>query len=479
MKNRFFPWIVSFTGYLLLLLLFFTMKNVLAFMNIEYRLWLLILGYLGSILGIIALAGWFLWILFQKGIQKSQEKGNSVRALTITQHVILAVYGLLSLLILVMVGIFSLFHVHQEKSTPDGQLMVDFGNYLSDSYWYDYEKVSFWGRKPAYGVEELEMLKAKYQRDFTMDTTGMEVGKLRYIPVDYPDISVTVYDVKEKKDNFLQGYLDSILFQAYSMSALTQTVQVTYEASEMGNFTLLLDEDETDFLSYSKDVARLVEAAIRLMEEDSKLPVLEGSLYIKAEAGAFSEELLEIPFGVTLTLKNGQEGIYYTDYEMVYDKIMEYMGIDESQTALSEDESTGESVPLEEDASTVPVVEDELETLAYAIYEKALIQQEDYFEFTYNAKGNPYAILGSGEGVLDGQEILIRRTLVYDRSSKNGKCEIFVYYEEHYDKNGNQQDNTTILNMYAVDKTTKTVYTADRFAWADVGNETYREAVGE
>ena len=449
------------------------------FMQIEFRLWLFICGYLGTIIGAMLLFGVLIWLVFQKGIQKSKEKGNSVRGLTISQYIIVIIFGFFCLVALFLIGFFSLFYVREERVSADGQLMVAYGNFLSESYWYDYDRVSFWGRKPAYGVEEIQMLEEKYQREFTLNDIGMDIGRLTYIPEDYPDINVLVYDISEQKDDFLERYIDQILYQAYGNAALTQTSQIRYENSEMGNFSLLLKEDQTDILSFSKDVAKLITGAIQLMQKDSNLPTFEGSLYIKIESIDQSDELLEIPFGITLSLENGQSGIYYADYENVYEKITEYMSAYGKQVILPEDETTGKDDYTNEDDSVEVTQEDNIEELAYAVYEQELIQKEDNFEFTYNAKGNPYVILGSGEGQLDGQTIQIRRTLVYDRTSKNGKCEIFVYYEEHYDMDGNQQDNTTILNMYAVDKETKTVYTADRFAWADVGNETYRKAVGE
>lgn len=48
-----------------------------------------------------------------------------------------------------------------------------------------------------------------------------------------------------------------------------------------------------------------------------------------------------------------------------------------------------------------------------------------------------------------------------------------------YDLEGNQLDNTAILDMYAVDKESHEVYPSGRQAWADAGNAAYREATGE
>ena len=43
-----------------------------------------------------------------------------------------------------------------ERVTEDGRLEVIYGNH--ESYSFPYEKISFWGRKPAYGLLEKSML---------------------------------------------------------------------------------------------------------------------------------------------------------------------------------------------------------------------------------------------------------------------------------------------------------------------------------
>lgn len=55
-----------------------------------------------------------------------------------------------------------------------------------------------------------------------------------------------------------------------------------------------------------------------------------------------------------------------------------------------------------------------------------------------------------------------KAALTYDRISQNGKCHLFVYYEEHYDSTGNQLGNTSILNFYAANLETGEVTAADK-----------------
>ena len=67
------------------------------------------------------------------------------------------------------------------------------------------------------------------------------------------------------------------------------------------------------------------------------------------------------------------------------------------------------------------------------------------------------------------------RYLRYDRLSKNGKCCLYVYYEDTKDGSA----DTRILDMYAYDTETGEVIDSGRRAWADVGTPEYREATGE
>lgn len=90
-----------------------------------------------------------------------------------------------------------------------------------------------------------------------------------------------------------------------------------------------------------------------------------------------------------------------------------------------------------------------------------------------------YVILGRGTRELDGTTVNTQETLTYDRVSQNGKCHLFVYYEEHYDADGNKLDNTSILNFYAVNLETAEVTAADKTSWSDSGSAAYHEATGE
>lgn len=116
---------------------------------------------------------------------------------------------------------------------------------------------------------------------------------------------------------------------------------------------------------------------------------------------------------------------------------------------------------------------------AYQTLYETLFQREgDAYQTTYNAKGNFYAILDVGAEEVDGQMQNYRRTIVYDRESKNGNCLLFVAYKEYTYFDGSP-GNTAILNFYAVEKSTGKVVVGDKKAWADLGSKEYRDITGE
>ena len=144
-----------------------------------------------------------------------------------------------------------------------------------------------------------------------------------------------------------------------------------------------------------------------------------------------------------------------------------------------ENQMTGEDTTDTDDTAdgeTDTDAEDPLESQARAVYTYMKEHGEiagggDSSQVTvgYNAKGNFYAIFESGEE--DGNTWDNR--LVYDRTSANGACELFVYEREETGK------DTQLLGFYAVNKTTGEVISGEKTSWSEVGSEAYREATGE
>lgn len=131
----------------------------------------------------------------------------------------------------------------------------------------------------------------------------------------------------------------------------------------------------------------------------------------------------------------------------------------------------------EEDAELAEDALRQKETLAIyqLLCDQGAIEAPDADEvtFAYSAKGSFYAIFQSGstaEG--DWQD-----RLVYDRVSENGQCDLFVYYRDR--TNGEGQTDTGILEFYAVNRETLEVIPGEKTGWSDVGSQAYRDATGE
>ena len=156
-------------------------------------------------------------------------------------------------------------------------------------------------------------------------------------------------------------------------------------------------------------------------------------------------------------------------------------GETQNSNGTEENQTTGEyTTDTEVNGSTENGVdtdtEDPLESQARAVYtymkeHGEITDDGDVSQVTasYNAKGSFYAIFESGEE--DGNAWDNR--LVYDRTSKNGTCELFVYEREETGK------DTQLLGFYAVNKTTGEVISGEKTSWSEVGSEAYREATGE
>ena len=118
-------------------------------------------------------------------------------------------------------------------------------------------------------------------------------------------------------------------------------------------------------------------------------------------------------------------------------------------------------------------MQDPLEPYARAVYDNVLQQQGFSYEVCYNAKGNFYLQLGEQEQA--GETYAY--TLVYNRTSQNGQCEIFVLY-----RNPAQDlstDAAQIVEFYAVRSEDMQVIAGDKTGWSVVANSAYQEATGE
>lgn len=121
------------------------------------------------------------------------------------------------------------------------------------------------------------------------------------------------------------------------------------------------------------------------------------------------------------------------------------------------------------------------EKAARRIFEEYLEKEGFAFEIRYNAKGFFYIDLEyrpAGEPQDKSQTGFYGHKLLYDRPSKNGKCEIFVLQRSHYTEDG-IEESAVIVDMYAVETTTGQVVAGNKQNWGDPGTEEYRQITGE
>ncbi len=141
-----------------------------------------------------------------------------------------------------------------------------------------------------------------------------------------------------------------------------------------------------------------------------------------------------------------------------------------------EEDKTEEKIPeIEQETEREMEQEPEAdyrETAARAVYDAVLLEEGFSYEVYYNAKGNLYIELGTKTSEEDGRTYSY--SLVYDRPSKNGACELLVLY-----RTAEGSENEAIVDMYAVETASGKVVASGRKAWSDVGTKEYREITGE
>lgn len=195
-----------------------------------------------------------------------------------------------------------------------------------------------------------------------------------------------------------------------------------------------------------------------------------------------------------------EDRFYYTSKENVLAKLNEVCiglnsaasaGIEENNGKFQENKVIQDKPEEEENADEI-VTEEEIfqkvsgdfttpEGAFGQLYDMVFEPKGEVFTPCYNAKGNFYALLGEGEEELSGELQQTRHTVVYDRLSKNGKCQLFVEYKDYMETNGKESYVTTtaILEFYAVEIETGVTVAAGKTSWEETGSKEYRELTGE
>lgn len=440
---------------------------LLTFTEYSYRVWIDFLGKI-TIIWILPLLG-IIWL----GVWLKRIKAMKCIAKVILLLVFVCVY-----LCWAYLGLLGLLLTMDEDRRLTSNLIVTSQGGLLDEPHYTYHKPAAVLFKVLCEVtleDKEEFLEEKYDREFEIRGHGI-------YSVDLPNVKAAVALNGMK---FEDDFLESALAACLSCGMEELDIQREYYVSEgIGNRTGIFYmqlKSESDILHFAEDASRLI---AYVCEKTDLFEEYRGYFCFYCEEG---ESALKgtIPFG-----KLGKWDDMDTDYYLYPDKLEKYIQekykeAAEYQKKREEDQNKyAAEVPDELQTDNEKLV-DTRESSAKIIYDEVLAKQGYSCEVCYNAKGNLYLNLGSrpaGEPQDKRDTGTYRFTLVYDRISKNGACELFVLYKEHSAENADgttTNDTTEILDMYAVEVSSGKVVSADKQSWDDIGTKEYRELTGE
>lgn len=330
-----------------------------------------------------------------------------------------------------------------------------------------YKTVALFFRVPVVVDEtlQLEYLEEEY------DSAFIALDNELYVSEEYPMVEFIVKGyASEFKDNYVEAMWLYYFEKGYEELGITREYDVSKNYYDAPSWIYIDLKNEEDMESLAQDIAALMQ-------------------YVTKETDFFDNHTVPLYFrykleGQEMTghLPLGKIGTWHElekDYYLYSDKVLEQIRF-EYEKDLRELEKQKEQVVT----SPAPELDTEaltLEELAQFVFDEMLAEQGYLFQVRYNAKGNLYIDLGNKSVEITEDKSVgeyDRFALVYDRTSKNGKCELFVFYREHYTEE-EINDTTAILDMYAVEKSTGKVIAAAKQSWSDAGTQEYRKATGE
>jgi len=384
------------------------------------------------------------------------------------------------------VCIFLLFNVNGEKRLTKSLLVSNEAEFLQENVFAYYEPVGIFFKRSSGRTQEKE-------QEYLIEKYGKEV-------IDrYRSLDITVY--LESYEMTLNDNLPDEVFRMYALQALEDLkIEREYYIKDWGynwKKDLYLElKGQEDINAFSKDATAIftyIDSKTDLFKKYSSflcfysgdkekgatgyLPYGNLSSYKDLTNNYYKESLtLE-----ALVLEKYLAGVANLEDRLAYEKEM-------AEIQLKIQEQVKEIESGKEDLLGDNVTEEVTKTQGFfqeegakRIYEEYLEAEGFAFEVKYNARGNLYIDLEyrpAGEPQDKSQTGFYGHKLVYDRSSKNGKCEIFVLQRSHYTEDG-MEESTVIVDMYAVETTTGQVVIANKQNWGDPGTEEYQEITGE
>lgn len=473
--------------------LYIAISYGLTFTELHLREWVKASGIL--CIGIVIP---LLWLLLLR--QKVYHKQEVTKVKGIILHLValacFAVWGF-------FVFLYFIFNVDEDKRLTKSLMVCNEADFLQENVIAYYEPVGFFFKKRCGRTQEKnqEYLEEKY---------GKEVLER------YRGLDILVYF-----ESFREGLGDNLageVFRMHVIQALEDLkIDRNYYIKDLeyaGKKDLYLElKGQEDISKFSEDVTAIftyIDSKTDFFKKDrSSLYFYSGEEENRVTGhlpfGKFTsydnlpnkyyEDSVEME---ALVQKNYLDGVMYLEKQKAREKEMAEMlwkiqeqakkketeNEEKLEGGTVKEQAENEGVILSEENVTGEVTQTQgffQEEAAKRVYEEYLEAEGYDFEVKYNAKGYLYIDLEyrpAGEPQDKSQTGFYGHKLVYDRSSKNKKCEIFVLQRSHYTEDG-MEESTVIENMYAVETTTGQVVVADKQSWGDPGTEEYREITGE
>lgn len=431
-------------------ILYIAIAYMLAFTELSLRTWADIPGKMTAAL----LTPLLILILLMVRLHQSRHVHEILKAVFTVAAV--GAYGFYAYFAILMIA----FSVQEERMIAKNLLVVNESEFLGESKYSYYRPVTLFFRTPAELTDEIkiEYLEKKYDREFVSYN-----GKIR--DKEFPEVKVSVYLQSMKlQDDCVEGMALKYLTDGYESLEIKRDYDVSKVYGSKNGFMQIRFDGEADIEAVSEDISRLIEY---VMEETDFFDEQRGNVCYLCYEGE-REIKGAVPFGNPGN-RDSMPDDYYHDpdriEEIVREKYEEYANfyrqIDETREQYS-----GEKLDEEADSSGVEPETDYPEEAAKILYDTVFADEGYSYEVHYSAKGNLYIDLGSR----DGYDF----SLVYDRISKNGACDLFVLY-----RSAEGSDYDTIIDMYAVERSTQKAVLSGKKTWSDVGTREYREITGE
>lgn len=430
---------------------------MLSLTELSFRTWVKVSGQM--IVGIFTPIMLFVLALFF--LYNNEQVHQALKMVCIAAAVIVCS-------IYVCLAMFFILLGSQEERMLTRRLLVTDESFLDEANPVYYRPTAFFFKRPGEitNADKVEYLEKTYQRPFGVYEAGG-----RIYDEGFPEVEVSVWlSGMSLEDNYVDELTLACLKEAHRALDIERDYHIIQDGADGKEYMCLEASGYEDIPALSNDITRLYEY------------VLSGRTHGNA-ADIYRKHMGGIYYSFGETGRNYTGSICFggTDHEQTIqvEELVRYAymrygtGQDESAQNLYEStdeygDGVEETVP-----ETAPESEpDYREKAAKTVYDAALAEEGFSYAVYYNAKGNLYIDLGSKTSEEDGKVYSYR--LVYDRSSRNGACELFVLYRSVEDS-----DYEEIVDMYAVETATGKVVASGRKAWSDVGTKEYREMTGE